>query len=1248
MKKVGLVLILVAALLVSVFALAACPGPDDPAPTSIAVVAGSFRTQYFVGDEFDRSQGRITVTYGDGTTREVEFSSLAVDFSGFNSSVQGPIDVVATYRGLESAPFRVSVQNINVYSVTVTGYRLQYFVGDTFDRTQGTMHIVFNNDIEETLAFANTRITFANFNSSAPVVNQAITATATTAHGNATYTFYIDVNAARPVAIEVVNYRAVQAQNAPTFDRGLLARVNIEYDNGDILNVPFDARFTVTGFVSSAVVASQVITVSYEGVYTTITVSVQGGTTPISIVAGLNNMTLFDFPIMLQGETLDRLDEVMVEIAYANFTTRTVSFNAEDEIVLHFDNMNVGETPVIFYYRGATIAMNVYIEKNWVLYVNTLAAEIASVSPTAATRAQRDIAVRAIRAFVSELNSNMAGIHVDNFENAVAVAFVISYTGVNTNFELAASRIVWVNDVASVTLDGGRAGIESWINAMRSLLESLQDLVYLEDVDVLWQGLPISERIADHLDWFDRAGGMALMSAVYMFEGAVDIYEIFDGVTVANREDALSPAVVAATNAVRNHIDGMPLSIAQNVFRILDNWRPVIYDAMIYHFFRSDDIGWVHAMEQIFIPSDFIAVRQLGASANWYFQNQRFFGVTGQQNPDNVQIHDASSFYVVFNRFVSAVEVLDNSTRWYFIEAVHNMPLLRAGFSLNNPGAPGHGQPIYITYAGLIEFVIFGDTVGFHAIPGGQATMMLRIPYTSPTIANRKTDATINSGVFDDFFDLYIDWLNNYGRTVAGGFELSPNSIGLEQFNIDTRAFLEAFVYLPSTYQWIFFDLIYRGGIETNAQPLGGGVTFENRTLRAYFIDELTYLQPFLRGTYVYLFNNSPVLINLLLNMMRAVEYNMFATQSIIQRQRFIDFFDTNVSTPRGNLSAANEALFEEHLGFFYDRLLHLRNIGAQVGAGTFNPTIDTRWENAFERLERYIHSMSEALFRTGQVAPEGYRRTSRIAVYSSYARIRALHRYIMNNAPQSVIDVYFSVDSFVVENWVFRGTNHPNQALSTMVLTWANNTIQNYLRAAQTISGFAGRLQGRMTEEVWELYYELFDLVWASFEYQFRGTNFAVAWAPYTLQQIPMSRFAQFLTMINDLDIDSKYVFFAANSIPLPTTPPSISHEHHALVSHYLTVTLGADDLLAQFVGALVSMERYIFEFYLFEDQIAVDAILGRERGTYPNIVPAGGGIVRLRERRAAITGAIDPALQALYNRFNAWVADLEANWVE
>ena len=116
----------------------ACDGSKTPAVTSITIQTNDKPQTVFVkGQNLDLSAGKLTVTRDDGTTETIAMNDPNVTISGYDMNTVGDQNLVITY-GEKSVNLTVSVVN----RMTFSGFESQYFVGDVFDTTKGSVTIV--------------------------------------------------------------------------------------------------------------------------------------------------------------------------------------------------------------------------------------------------------------------------------------------------------------------------------------------------------------------------------------------------------------------------------------------------------------------------------------------------------------------------------------------------------------------------------------------------------------------------------------------------------------------------------------------------------------------------------------------------------------------------------------------------------------------------------------------------------------------------------------------------------------------------------------------------------------------------------------------------------------------------------------------------------------------------------------------------------------------------------------------------
>jgi len=84
------------------------PSQQEQKTVSSIAVSGSYKTEYVIGEEFDKAGIVVTATYSDSSTGVV---SSEASFSGFSSEVAGDVTVTVSYEG-KTTSFSVSVKAI--------------------------------------------------------------------------------------------------------------------------------------------------------------------------------------------------------------------------------------------------------------------------------------------------------------------------------------------------------------------------------------------------------------------------------------------------------------------------------------------------------------------------------------------------------------------------------------------------------------------------------------------------------------------------------------------------------------------------------------------------------------------------------------------------------------------------------------------------------------------------------------------------------------------------------------------------------------------------------------------------------------------------------------------------------------------------------------------------------------------------------------------------------------------------------
>jgi hypothetical protein len=138
---------------------------DDFGVTASSVSAFGYKTQYYMGEEFEKQDGGLVVNLSNGTKGFVSFNDSRVKVTGFNMDKEGDQTLTATFGG-KSCTFKVNVKfALYVKSATVEGAKTEYTVGSNFDTLTGHMKLVYSNNTTEEIPLYDQLISISGFNS---------------------------------------------------------------------------------------------------------------------------------------------------------------------------------------------------------------------------------------------------------------------------------------------------------------------------------------------------------------------------------------------------------------------------------------------------------------------------------------------------------------------------------------------------------------------------------------------------------------------------------------------------------------------------------------------------------------------------------------------------------------------------------------------------------------------------------------------------------------------------------------------------------------------------------------------------------------------------------------------------------------------------------------------------------------------------------------------------------------------------
>ncbi len=141
----------------------------EPEITNVTLKTNITKTDYFIGDALDLSDGKLEITYENNATEEIDLSAYGVEISGFDSSTAGEEKTITiTYAE------KTVTTTYNVIAIVETKIELnaditkkQYFEDETLDVSGGKIKI-FHNDPRKDSIIDITPAMITGFNSTLP------------------------------------------------------------------------------------------------------------------------------------------------------------------------------------------------------------------------------------------------------------------------------------------------------------------------------------------------------------------------------------------------------------------------------------------------------------------------------------------------------------------------------------------------------------------------------------------------------------------------------------------------------------------------------------------------------------------------------------------------------------------------------------------------------------------------------------------------------------------------------------------------------------------------------------------------------------------------------------------------------------------------------------------------------------------------------------------------------------------------
>ena len=278
--------------------------------SSIAVDTTNAQLVFEKGDELVTTGLVVTATYSDSTNAQIALNNC--EFTGYNPTTVGPQTITVSYKEngvTKTANYSVNVKlSLSSIAVTTNPTKMAYEIGDSFDATGMVVTATYTDG--STKAITPTSV-------SSPDMSSAGSKTVTITYEEAGIT-----KSTTLVVTVAVTLSSIEITTEPTkttykvgdsFDPAGIV-VTAHYSDSSTSNVSANVEYS--GFDSSAAVASQTITVTYQGKTDTFTIKV----ITLSSIAVTTNPTKTAYYI---GEEFDSTG-LVITATYSDSSTASV------------------------------------------------------------------------------------------------------------------------------------------------------------------------------------------------------------------------------------------------------------------------------------------------------------------------------------------------------------------------------------------------------------------------------------------------------------------------------------------------------------------------------------------------------------------------------------------------------------------------------------------------------------------------------------------------------------------------------------------------------------------------------------------------------------------------------------------------------------------------------------------------------------------------------------------------------------
>ena len=315
---------------------------NEPAISKITLTPPTKLT-YFKYDQLDVTGGKLTVSYENGTSREVPLTTAMV--SGYDRYTLGRQNLTVTYNNL-TVTFDVNVISVEVSGITISKLptKTQYFVGESLNIDGGEMTVQYNDGTSKVMTLYN-----AGFNGYDKT--KTGTQTITVSYYDFTDTFTVTVSTPSVTGITVTAPTKTTYYTGEDLDL-TGGKVKATYNYGDPVTKALTSSM-ISGYDKTKT-GKQTITVTYEGKTATFTVTVNAPSVTGITVTAPTKTTYYT------GEDLDLTGgKVKATYNYGDPVTKALT----SSMISGYDKTKAGKQTITVTYEGKTATFDVTVNE---------------------------------------------------------------------------------------------------------------------------------------------------------------------------------------------------------------------------------------------------------------------------------------------------------------------------------------------------------------------------------------------------------------------------------------------------------------------------------------------------------------------------------------------------------------------------------------------------------------------------------------------------------------------------------------------------------------------------------------------------------------------------------------------------------------------------------------------------------------------------------------------------------------------